>query len=479
MVYDKKYLIKCLIGIFAMVALMYLTKGSGFIIMVPLLLWASFVNKPETLLFLLLMSIAMLVGNGNLMPKNAVFGFSQRISMMLLSVVMIAQIAGRRNSPFTKPFLLVIPYLLWMVLSSLKGWCPFISFLKLFLFVAIYFAYYGIANVVSLSRKSDYAKMRSAFLALAIFFIFGSVALIPFPEISQLGSEAIIAALKAGEPLTSLFTGMTFHSQSLGPVCAALGVALFVDLVFGVRRLDRLYLLLLLCVPLLIWKTSSRTAMGSFILGIMISVVLVANSRTLVSGWRMKIVNVMFGLFLLFGISVLFIPSARNRVLGFALKYNRERVSVSQMNSNDVFGTRLGKWDQGIYNFKKSPLLGNGFQVSEDMSRLKPSLGILSAPIEKSVWVSAVLEEGGFVGFVLLALAYVGMLLTFLKRKAHMAFMMLVMLLLTNLGEFTMFSMSGLGGFEWALVFVGVMLDAKRLFQIEMGHQDFIWRPYP
>lgn len=469
MVYDKKFFVKCLIGLVAMVALMKVTGGAGFAVMLPLLLWASFQNKPEILLFLLVMTISMLIGNSNLMPKGAVFGYAQRASMILLALVMVTQIAGRRNSLQTKPFLWLIPYLLWMVISSTVGWCPFISYLKLFLFSMIFFAYYGIANVVATSRRNDFAKLRSAFLALATFFIFGSMALLPFPGIAQLSNEIVQEILRSGGKLPSLFTGMTFHSQALGPVCAMLGVALFADLVFGIKRPDKLYVALLLCVPVLIWKTSSRTALGSFVIGLLFCLYLAFGTRLLSSVWRQKVVSTMMGFFVCAMVAVLVIPSARNRVAEFLLKYNTRDTKLSHVRTDDVLRTRQGKWEEGIFYFKQSPIVGNGFQVSQGMRHLKPSLNVLSAPVEKSIWVSAILEEGGVVGFILFSIFSVIVFFALKRRRAYIGLSLYVVMLLTNLGEFTIFSMSGVGGFSWALVFIGVMLDSKRIISEDLS----------
>ena len=118
-----------------------------------------------------------------------------------------------------------------------------------------------------------------------------------------------------------------------------------------------------------------------------------------------------------------------------------------------------------MYYFKKKPLIGNGFQVSGEMAglKIKGAASILSAPIEKGVWVTAVLEEGGVIGWTLFVGFLAGCIITSIKRQAYIGASCLFLTTLTNLGEFTFFSMSYTGGFTWAMVFVGLALDIRKM----------------
>lgn len=132
-----------------------------------------------------------------------------------------------------------------------------------------------------------------------------------------------------------------------------------------------------------------------------------------------------------------------------------------------AMGTRQFLIDAQIYNFKKSPYIGNGFQVSEEMAYTKTTSfkDLISAPIEKGVWVTAVLEEGGVIGFTILVLFFLGAILTMLRRGAYTGVTVLSALVVSNLAEFTMFSMSAMGGLFWALVFIGAAMDTARIKQ--------------
>ena len=129
-----------------------------------------------------------------------------------------------------------------------------------------------------------------------------------------------------------------------------------------------------------------------------------------------------------------------------------------------VISSRQGLMDAAIHNFKKSPLLGNGFQVSEEMQNLKSKgMAVLSAPIEKGVWITAVLEEGGIVGWLIFVTFLITCITKSIKRRAYIGASCLFVTMLTNLGEFSFFSMSYIGGFTWAMVFVGLALDLRKM----------------
>jgi hypothetical protein len=135
--------------------------------------------------------------------------------------------------------------------------------------------------------------------------------------------------------------------------------------------------------------------------------------------------------------------------------------------------------DRAVKNFHESPWIGNGFQVSEmqkDM-RIVSWQQLLSAPIEKGVWVVAVLEEGGIFGMVLFCLFLLIAFGCLLSRQAFIGVAVLFVFVIGNLGEFTFFSMSSTGGLLWAMVFLGVAMDAARLKQEAMAQAPWMMAP--
>jgi len=98
-------------------------------------------------------------------------------------------------------------------------------------------------------------------------------------------------------------------------------------------------------------------------------------------------------------------------------------------------------------------------------------LSALTAPIEKGTWVTAILEEGGAIGMGLFIIFIIAVLVTTYRQKCYVAFSCTVVLLLSNLGEFTMFSMTYMGGIMWMVVFCGLAFDLQRLKKGKLERQ--------
>ena len=462
LVYDKKYYWRslCIIGIAT--AIMYASGGAGFVLLVPFIFSALFTNKAESLFFWLLLTVAMVVGNSVIIPKGIVFAMSQRAALVILGFCMATQIFGGRKSTLITPFLWILPYLLFMACASLQGWSPIVSYLKLFLYTSIYFAYLGVAKRVSESNLIVAKKIRSVVLAFSAFFIFGSILLIPFPGISQLSGEAYLL----NPNMTSLFMGMTMHSQSLGPTIAALSTLLFADLLFSVKKLDKLYVAMLLCCPILIFKTSSRTGMATYLVGMGYVAWLFMRARIANQRWKTKMVNIIWGLFVILILMFIGTSGGREGVKKYILKGSSDtEISLETVNS------RQGLIDSQLDNFMKKPFFGNGFQVNEETALVNRTSikDYLTAPVEKGVWVTAALEEGGVIGFILFVSFVFGAIIALTSRKAFIAASCLVVAIVSNLGEFTFFSMSYTGGIVWAVVFAGLVLDIQRSRQERVG----------
>lgn len=458
--YDVKTLLQSLGLLVAVAVGMRYGGGIAFVaLVVPPALMAMARRRADKVLFYILLATAVLMANARLVPKDSLFGLAQRGLLVIMGLVLLLQLNGVRISRLTKPLLGVFPYIAFMALPSALGWNPKISFLKIILFVLIYIAYFGATNQVAMSWRIKVERLRASILAIAVFFLIGSFLLIPFPAYSQMtDAEAMLSS-----NVSSLFMGMTSQSQALGPVVSALAVIVLSDLLFSIRRPDKLYLALLAVSPILIYKTSSRTGMGAFLLGMVYVVFLFVKARGIQSRWRSRVLSCAM---LLGTCAVMFFclsPGVRAAATRYMLKWTND--DSGRVSKEGVMSSRQGMIDKAMYNFRKSPVIGNGFQVAEDMADLKSSGLILSAPIEKGVWVAAVLEEGGLVGFMLFAGFLFFAIITLAKRGAPTGSACLFVCMLTNFGEFTFFSMTYMGGFIWAMVFAGVAMDAQRIKQ--------------
>lgn len=461
--YDKKYLFKCLLWLGIVFGLMRVTGGAGFAIVIPMALYCVLARKTEALLFWILVAICALVVNPHIVMKGGGFGWMQRGLMLFLGSAMAINVMAYPMHFAMRPYAGMLFYILFMILSSMQGWNPKISFLKLLLFSLIYFAYFGVSNQVGINPQVSSRKIRSVMLSIAILFVIGSVVLVPFPGLAQLKASDFEAGNVDLSSYTSLFMGMCNHSQCLGPIVSSISVVLLGDLLFSIKKVDLLYILLILICPYLVYLTSSRTGMGAFVLGQLFVFCVFMHARGIGSRWRSRVMTWGMTILTLLLIALACIPSLQEKTFRFVLKRG-DNISRRNVTVEDIISSRRSLMDNAINNFKKSPLIGNGFQVAKDMDAARQEgMMILSAPIEKGVWITAVLEEGGVIGFAIFVTFLLSCIIRAINRRAYIGASCLFLCTMTNLGEFTFFSMSYTGGFTWAMVFVGLALDVRKM----------------
>lgn len=477
-VYDKKVLMHGLIGMAVLCLAMKVTGGAGFLLIFPLILMGFSKNKTNLLFWCILATTVLTMTNSNIAPKGSIFSIANRLIYLLVGGVMVLQVVGQRASKQLTPLLALLPYLGYMAIVSFLGWQPIISYLKLTLFTIVFFAFYSVCNATISRVQFGAAQLRSIFLCFAIFLIVGSVCLIPFPTIATLSADFY---LMQGLPIPegSLFMGITLQSQALGPIVAIVSVMLLADLLFSVRKWDKLYLFLLLLSPILIYKTGSRTAMGTYAAGLFFVTMVFMQARGVGSKWKGKALSALFLIGMLGGIALMATPGMRQSAAQFIFKTRGAEIAREAQTMENLISTRQGLIDHAMANFHESPWIGNGFQVSEMQKNLQVDSWkqLLSAPIEKGVWVVAVLEEGGVFGMILFCLFLIIAFYNMLMRRAFIGAAVLFVFIVSNLGEFTFFSMSALGGLFWAMVFLGVAMDVARLKQESIVQQRWFAPP--
>lgn len=489
--YSKTGLIWGLLGLLAMCGLMKATSGAGFLVIFAVVFAGFSKNRIPVLLFALVATATLTVTNPFLAPKGFVFTVAARLVYIIAAGVMILQVVGRKAPKQLTPLLGLMPYLAYQAMTSSVGYQPIISYLKMVLFLLVFFAFYGVASAARGREDFRFERaVRTVLLIFAFYFIFGSLALIPFPGIGKMGAAA---ALEQGLTVESigLFMGVTFQPQTLGPAISVISTVLLADLLFSLRRWNYLYLALLLAAPVLVYYTSSRTAMGTWLAGMCFTVFVFMCSNGVGARWKNRALGAITLVGMLTGIALFATPGIQDKVLSFVLKTSEERAAESEFSFESFTHSRQGLMDSAMANFEESPAIGNGFQVTAQMADMdiRSWKQLLSAPIEKGVWITAVLEEGGIFGFLL----FCGFLLIafplLLSRQAYLGTCALFVFLISNLGEFTFFSTSANGGLLWAVTFVGLTLDAQRVarlrYQNAMGFragqppQSFIYpAPY-
>lgn len=460
--YDSKYLIQKLIILFLMIGLCKLTMGSAIILVAPLLIAAQVSHRHEDVIFWMLFLIGSVAINYYFLPKGNIYGISQRAIVLTVGIVGFVQLAAQVKSKIVTSMLLMLVYLVYECIPSSMGWWPLVSFLKLALFSTVFMALAATTNSSMINNRTDLRKIRSVILCFAILFIFGSIMLIPFPALSQLKWEL----MQEKGMTTSLFAGMSIHSQSLGPIVVALATILMADLLFGVQKADKLYLTLLSCVPIIIYKTSSRTAMLTLIFIALYMGSLLLKTRKVSSKWKSKVVSSSTSIVILLAALALCLPVIQNGIARYLVKWDAD-AKISDLTWETATKSRMGPMERAWTEFKKRPFIGSGFQVDERLVLLNENRSglMLSAPIEKGVWITAILEEGGVIGFLLYLVFVAQFYFTAKKMRYYISMSSFVVVHLLNMGEFTLFSMSGNGGICWALMFASMILDKLTINQ--------------
>lgn len=459
-VLDKKALIKYFAVALVAIIGLSLTKGYGAIAIALFAIVAFVRKKPVDLLFWVLFMMLSACCNRQIFSVNAVSVLTTRITLLLFAMFLCG--ASFRNNKSIGVLWGIMWYIVWECLVSIQGFSPIVSYLKIYLFVSVFVALMGISSLVCNTHLEEEAKVRSAIIIMIMIILVGSVALMPFPTLCYMSTEEMIEAMLAGET-TSLFKGITSQSQVIGPLAAVMGTFLFADMAFSVKRWDKLYISLLLLCPVLIYKSSSRTGMGTFIAGVGLVAILVMRARGITLRWKGRLTMAIHTVVVTGVVFMLLVPSARDSITQYVTKWGESE--QGNVTLQEVMSTRQEKIDIALKNFARKPLFGNGFQVSDEMIHDSRDgiFSYLSAPIEKGVWVFAVLEEGGVVGFILFVGWFIYAIALLIRQGRYVGASVLFAFLTSNLGEFSMFSMTYIGGFGWALVFSSLCIDSLRI----------------
>ncbi len=432
-----------------------------------LVLYAISQKRVEFTFFALMLLVSLAIMNPVFFTKGFSFYLVTRVSLLVLAIMMTAKAGFLRSAWFLSPFVWLYAYMGYIMVASLAGWAPVISELKAVLFLIFMLALTQSVSAVVLSGFDNRA-VRAAMLVVSCFYILGSVLSIPFPSIGR--SMVLMQAEGWGQSLISsemngLFNGVTWHSQALGPTVATLNAFVLSDYLCNFKNRSRLYWLLLLSVPVLVYMTSSRTALFAYLISVFASVFFFMRERQVSAAKKSKVLmNLIF--FALAAVLILAMrPGGFASVEGF-LRKTQETGQIDRSDSltESIMKSRMGLVEQGMANFRASPMIGNGFQVSEEMKEYSFSESgmILTAPIEKGVLPVMVLEEGGIFGAILMIAFVIAVYEKYSRLRFTCFLSTFTVYLGLNSGEAAFFSTSGGGGILWMICFCGLLMDVHR-----------------
>lgn len=428
------------------------------------------------LVFYVLFPFYVILNPGVLPKVGSITGYSLRAGPLLIGLVLAATSASRQGH-HRLPFIMIVPFMLAAIVSSVDGWAPMVSLMKIVNFsVFLLGLWFGTQNLQH--RPKDLFVLRSFFLALAFLIIIGSLLLWPFPAISF--ATSLQYALKEGgvelaeemymyireEGLTALFCGITNQSQALAPLSASSFAFTACDMLFIERKFRIPHVILLIVALPVLYMTRSRLALVTLAAAMVIIIFYTARQMHMRADVRAKLGQGVF-LFIVFALSLAVVSQIRSGAMSEWLRKTHDARDDKRSLTEALTSSRMGLIGESMQDFRRNPAIGMGFQVAEYTRRQTRGRGfVISASIEKGVLPVMVLGETGVLGATFFFLFLASFFYTCSRRKYYITITLFSVFLVTNLGEATFFSPGGGGGFLWMLCVVGgFSLDTILLYR--------------
>lgn len=437
-----------------------ISAGGGVALLIFLSAYYALSGKIGWFMVIYIMIPFLTEMNAELVGRGLLFHYGARIAVFsstFLLLIRFASANGRRSLPIGGMFI----YLLCVTISSMQGYCPPVSYLKLINYSVFMLGLYFGGRMIPEDIR-DLNRMRAALLAFSIFMVFGSLAMYSVPSLGYMSVDSLAAqgysekqiAQQLAEGGLNLFRGVANHSQTLAGMLVVFVAWVSCDMLFVEHKTTKLHGAILLAAFPLLYMSRSRTALlGIFTLMLTLVIYAIPTAHLPVL-FKNKIRKVVWRLGLLILISLM---SLQLNDGGFSKWVRKTESSHDERGLVEaVTESRMGLVEQNLYDFRRNMLLGSGFQVSEDVADMyRHSEGLMiSAPIEKGVLPLMILGEGGVLG----AIAFVIFLLMFYSVCTKNRYVATATLFTTyfmlNMAEATFFSPNG-GGTQWIVLLIG------------------------
>lgn len=398
-----------------------------------------------------------------LMPRYGHYAIISRLSSLLITAALILG-AGTRPGRHQIPLGTIFLYLAVAIISSMFGYFPLISYLKIINFAIFILGIYVGTKNMNL-RANDIHQIRHIILAIVLLLTYGSLLTLPFPSIAyftslqnavrEYGIGFAEDVFSSGNQMF-LFSGVGTSSQFIGPACACLSAWLLCDMWLVKKKMSTLHLALMAPIPLICFLSRSRLAFFVLLIALFLTTIFglpqARVSRRVKSAfWALICVGALF----------LLIMATISEIRDHSIsRWIRKTDNVSEDERtivNAITNSRQSLIEENMRDFRRNRLLGSGFQVAAN-TRARYQAGrasLFSASIEKGLLPLMILGETGILG----ACAFSFFLFVFYQtcsRKRYTATATLFTVYLsTNMAEATFFSPSGGGGTLWILMVVG------------------------
>ena len=212
------------------------------------------------LVFFVMMPFFVILNPALTGNASSLYGLSLRMGPLIIGLL-LAMHGASRQGRHKLPLIGIVPFLMAAAISSVDGWAPSVSLIKLANFsVFLWGIWFGTQNLQE--RPKDVLLLRSFFLALTCLLVLGSIPTMAIPSIGYAtslhwkmaeGTEVVnqvFQQMKADNMLT-LFCGITNHSQALAPLLALSVGWVLCDMLLLERRFRWLHLcIVIFALPL-------------------------------------------------------------------------------------------------------------------------------------------------------------------------------------------------------------------------------------
>lgn len=388
-------------------------------------------------------------------------GSSARIGQIVMSLCMLFSPAIRRRRDYI-PIGVLFLYCLVATISSMDGWMPLISYLKIANFALFLVGISVIGRMMQHSDETLY-QLRVVLLALAFFILVGSVLAYFIPSVGYsmevqkaegwgIYTTGADVAAREGK---SLFNGVMNHSQTLATnVPFWFGWALC-DMLLNERKVTRLHLIMFAVAPVLMYMSRSRTALVVFVASLAMIWMFLLPRIQLSASVRTRIKGAFYLLVLIIALGFTY-SQIKNQTLSKWLRKEDDVASDTRGLLDAVTATRMGLVEYNLNDFRLNPVLGKGFQVMDwhADAYMTGRISWLSAPIEKGVLPLMVLGETGIVGGIVFLVFICVFYRTCIKRKYVCLMCLFTALMAANMSEAGFFSPGG-GTAQWTSTVIG------------------------
>ena len=431
-----KPILKPLIAVSAFLALLWAVPSSAPLAYIALAGHAA--RGPKESIEALTISVVLILLNPGIFPGvgNAAF----------LRWVILLSAFGRVSwdtffQDAALPQHLLFPIFLFsftvIVLSLLSSYAPVVSLFKVIAFTI------GATTVLTAFHRTRHLSAYWQYWFTAVFFA------ISLSSLPLYGSD--LGYLRNGRG----FQGILNHPQSYGPFAAPM-TAWFTGLLLFRGRTSLYVVVGVMLGWVAIYTSLARTA----ILMVGGGLLVVASLGLLRSNsWKPQIVrastcmSTIFLVTVMIGVALFNWSSIQREVTNFILKGKPDKsIEASFENSRGFL------IEQQIENFKDAPLTGIGFGVQSNpegfADRIKRGpLGLpVGASVEKGFLPSAVLEETGIPGALIIIFVFGALMRPVWRRGSITAFWILLSSLIVNAGEMVFFSFGEKGLYFWLLI---------------------------